>query len=128
MRSSFEPGRRASMPKGSTVPSAVAGLASYFERNGYVRQLNPERRSAEGQRYKKGDEVRLVANSRAELAHIRRLLRQARFPAGRPFVKGGQFRQPIYGRQEVARFLALVGAGDTRVPDVRTPQKVPRRR
>lgn len=91
-------------------PSAVAELAFLFKRNGYVRRLNPKRRSAEGQGYKKGDEVRLVADTKAELAHLRRLLRRCGFPRGRAFVKGLQYRQPIYGRQTVARFLDLVGA------------------
>jgi len=88
----------------------VRQLAYLFHRNGYVRRVNVERRRTEGQKYKKGDEVRLVAESRSELTTIRRLLHQAGFKVARPFVKGRQFRQPLYGRQEVARFLALVAA------------------
>jgi len=61
------------------------------------------------QRYKKGDEIRLTAKSQEELATIRRLLVQAGFQPGWPFVKGRQFRQPVYGRHEVARFLKLIG-------------------
>ena len=81
-----------------------------FHRNGYVRRPNPERLAEQGaQKYKKGIEVRLVANSQAELRTIRRLLRQAGFVSGRPFAKARQWRQPIYGRAAVARFLALVG-------------------
>lgn len=87
---------------------AITELARFFRRNGYVRWQNPERQATEGQKYKKGDEVRLVAESMSELAVIRRLLKRAGFKPGRPFAKGRQFLQPIYGRQAVARFLELV--------------------
>lgn len=97
------------MPRSSTTQAAVAELAAFFHRNGYVRQQNPQRVKTEGRRYKKGDEVRLVANSKSELLRIRHLLKQASFVAGRPFVNGRQFRQPIYGREAVSRFLSLVG-------------------
>ncbi len=90
--------------------STTAQLARFFHRNGYVRRLKVERRRAEGRKYKKGDEVRLVAGSTSELAAIRRLLLQAGFKVGRPFVHARQFRIPLYGRQQVARFLAMVAA------------------
>jgi hypothetical protein len=89
----------------------IARLAAFFHRNGYVRQQNADRLAAEGYAaYKKGDEVRLVANSLAELAEIRRLLRAAKFKIGKSFRKTNQYRQPVYGREQVKRFLALVGA------------------
>jgi hypothetical protein len=83
-------------------------LAAFFRRNGYVRRVDAVRRVMDGQLYKKGAEVRLVAESAAELAEIRRLLRRAGFKAARPFAKGRQWRQPVYGIAEVARFLSLV--------------------
>jgi hypothetical protein len=94
-----------------TTPTraVVKQLTALFQRNGYVRRLNPQRRAAEPQTYKKGDEVRLVAESQAELRAIRRLLRAAGFTPGRAFRKAKQWRQPLYGRDAVARFLALVG-------------------
>ena len=92
-------------------PEVVAQLAALFHRKGYVRRQSPIRRTIEGfNRYKKGDEVRLVANSEVELAEVRRLLFAAGFTPGTPFVKGVQWRQPVYGRAAVARFLELVGA------------------
>lgn len=92
----------------SPDPSPVS-LAGFFRRNGYVRWQNPKRCDKEGsRRYKKGDEVRLAADSARELKLIRRLLREAGFRTARPFVKGRQYRQPIYGREDVARFLELV--------------------
>lgn len=95
---------------GRAVPrSVIRELARFFERNGYARWQAQDRVEKEGWgRYKKGDEIRLVANSEAELAVIRRLLRTAGFRPGRPFAKARQFRQPLYGRQAVERFFALM--------------------
>lgn len=88
----------------------IARLAGLFRRNGYVRWQNADRLEDEGYAvYKKGDEVRLVVDTRAELAEVRRLLRAAGFKRSKPFRKARQYRQPIYGRREVARFLALIG-------------------
>lgn len=93
------------------VPSSevIKRLSAFFHRNGYVRRTNPVRRKVKGGLYKKGAEVRLVADSKAELAEIRRLLKAAGFKRARPFAKDQQWRQPIYGVAEVARFLSLVG-------------------
>lgn len=98
------------MVQGAVTESIARQLAWYFDRNGYVRRPRPERRAdaAKGV-YRKGYEVRLTAESRAELAEIRRLLRAAGFKPGRPFRKALQFRQPIYGRADVARFLEMIG-------------------
>lgn len=84
-------------------------LAQFFLRKGYVRRQSKQRYAKEGpKQYKKGEEIRLIADSKRELALIRRLLRQAGFKAGRPFPKGNKYRQPIYGKQAVARFLQMV--------------------
>lgn len=88
---------------------AARALAWYFRRNGYVRKQDADRLESEGpQLYKKGEEIRLVANTAEELRVVRRLLRRAGFKPGRPFVKGRQYRQPVYGREAVARFLDVV--------------------
>jgi hypothetical protein len=84
-------------------------LAAFFDRNGYVRRQNPKRLAREGYRgYKKGDEVRLTAQDEHELRCLEDLLRRAGFRPGRAFVKGRQYRLPIYGRAAVRRFLQLV--------------------
>lgn len=90
-------------------PETIRELKRFFRRNGYVRQQNPERLALEGYAdYKKGDEVRLTAQDEQELEVIRELLGRAGFRPGRPFEKGRQYRLPIYGREEVRRFLQLV--------------------
>jgi hypothetical protein len=62
-------------------------------------------------KYKKGEEVRLIANEREERVRIMRLLKLAGFKAGRPYRKSAERTQtciPIYGREQVARFLSMV--------------------
>ncbi len=85
---------------------------SFLDRSGYVRVPNQERRTELGsawyRRYKKGWEVRLLARTEEELGQLRRWLEEAGFRPGRPFPKGRQIAQPVYGREAVARFLALV--------------------
>ena len=92
-------------------PAAVIRqLARFFHRNGYVRWQDEVRLTEEGyQVYKKGNELRLVADSTEELAVIRELLERAGFTPGRAFAKGRQYRQPVYGKRAVIRFLELIG-------------------
>lgn len=90
-------------------PQVVAELRRLFRRNGYVRWPRRERMEKEdSQSYRKGYEVRLAANSEDELDYIQGLLREAGFRVARPFRKGRQHRQPIYGTRQVSRFLALM--------------------
>ena len=97
------------MAEVTIAPEVVERLGELFRRNGYVRSVVPVRRVEEGRLYKKGAELRLVAESAAELAEIRRLLKRAGFKRARPFTKARQWRQPVYGVAEVARFLSLIG-------------------
>ena len=98
------------MTTASVEATSADQLAAYFRRNGYVRYQSQERLEEEGyMAYKKGDEIRLTASSKVELRAIRRLLKASGFSPGRPFRKSRQWRQPVYGRAAVARFLALVG-------------------
>jgi len=96
-----------------TTPNAmVLELVAFFLRNGYVRRHNPARYAAVGcMKYKKGDEVRLVANTTSERVRILKLLRTAGFKPGRPFLRdkrGGQSRIPLYSCEQVSRFLTMV--------------------
>jgi len=91
-----------------TKRQASRQVVAFFERNGYIRRQLEERRAAEGRRYKKGDEVRLTANSEAEVELIQSLLDVLEFTHGSPFVKSRQYRIPIYGREQVRRFVDMV--------------------
>lgn len=90
-------------------------LVRFFQRNGYLRRPNLERRKAEPRAYRKGYEIRLVANSERELAEFRRLIDAAGLKPGKPYPKENRWVQPIYGRQAMETFLAWVdqfGNGD----------------
>lgn len=90
-------------------PETLDRLRFFFYRNGYVRWPVPDRLEDEPpEKYKKGAEVRLVAETHGELREIRDLLREAGFRVANHFPKGNQFRQPIYGYRQVARFLSLM--------------------
>ncbi len=85
-------------------------LAAVYARGGYARFQNPDRHANEGsQRYKKGDEVWLMAASDEELASLQSLLDATGFKAGKPFAKGSRICLPIYGREQVSRFKEIVG-------------------
>ncbi|MCW5776906.1 MAG: hypothetical protein KIS87_10745 [Phycisphaeraceae bacterium] len=93
-------------------PAKVAEqLAAFYRRNGYVRRQNAKRLNKEGYMgYKKGDEIRLVVATKAELATVKKLLKAAGVRHGKPFAKAQQIAVPIYGRDQVARFLKLIGS------------------
>jgi hypothetical protein len=109
------------MSKSEPLRRVVESLAEHFRRDGYIRWQNSRRASREGRDYHKGDELRLAARSQSELRRIRRLLREAGFKPGRPFVKGRQFRQPLYGRQSVVRFLRLLAVIQSAQPAEKAP-------
>lgn len=98
------------MSESAEFEFAISELASFFGRNGYVRQFDGQRRDELGTRvYKKGDEIRFVAKSESELEYMQKLLLVAGFRAGKPFRKGRQFCLPVYGVAEVARLKNLMG-------------------
>jgi len=82
-------------------------LARAFHQRGYMREPSAVRRKRDGQKYKKGCEVRLVASSEEELAEIRRHLRKAGFNLARPYKKGTQIVQPVYGKRNMKRFRGI---------------------
>ena len=90
--------------------AVVRELTEIFDRNGYVRRQNPDRVTRDGwARYKKGDEVRLSARTEVDLERLQSLLVAAGFKPGRPYAQGSLYRQPLYGRKQVAAFLELIG-------------------
>ena len=101
----------------TTKPEICAELTAVFRRNGCVRRHDAERYATQGcTKYKKGEEIRLVANGREEQERIVRLLRLAGYKAGRPFRKApqrAQFCVPIYGREQFARFQSMLEETET---------------
>lgn len=89
-------------------------LARFFKKGGCVRFQNEARLREGSQSYKKGDEVRIMADSQEDLHSIRALLMDAGFVPGRPFIKGRRFCQPVYGREAVTRFLVLITSGGSK--------------
>jgi len=89
----------------------LADLAVFFHRNGYVREPDAKRKAKDGDKYRKGYEVRLVANSATELRKMQRALRAQKFSFGSPYDRGSQIILPIYGKEAVTRFLASVRRG-----------------
>ncbi len=79
-------------------------LAEFFLRNGCMRVPDLARREKEPRTYKMGYEIRPVAQSKAELATMRRLLRAAGLKPGKPFSKAKQWCQPVYGKSAMETF------------------------
>lgn len=103
------PEKRKPAPTENPPAAVVKRLAQFYDRAGYLRWPDGQRLDKDGpQVYKKGAELRLVADSKPELAEIRRLLKAAGFKLARPFSKGRQYRQPLYGAEQVIRFLRLI--------------------
>ncbi|KQV11708.1 MULTISPECIES: hypothetical protein [unclassified Kitasatospora] len=86
---------------------------------GYVRQPDLARRSGDdGHMYKKGWEVRFTARTEEEIAEIRDLVIAAGFAPARPFFKGNQLIQPVYGIAAVHAYLeAREAAEATGIPE-----------
>ena len=100
----------AGMPKQPTSASPARRLSAWFEAHGWVQSppkkpvRNKKKREAQSRR---GYEVRLTA-SRKEAPGLVRLLKRAGFDPGKPYPKGNRLRVPLYGKEQVARFLAMV--------------------
>ncbi|WP_158715171.1 hypothetical protein [Kitasatospora phosalacinea] len=112
------------MPRDETSAQRAARLR-LGRLPGYVRQPDPARRGGEdGRTYKKGWEVRFTARSEAEITEIRELVAAAGFAPARPFFKGHQLIQPVYGIAAVQAYLAaresLEAAGTTLRTETRT--------
>lgn len=89
-------------------------LLDWFERTGYVRPHDSQRRIDEGQKYKKGYEVRFVLGSKSETRTVRRLLRSVGLHSGRPFDKHGRIVLPVYGEEALRWFLDRLPVGRER--------------
>lgn len=85
-------------------------LIQYFQRNGYFRIPDEELRERRGEDYKKGYEIRFVANDERELSKINSHLRKAGFKRGKSFEKNNKFVLPVYGREAVEKFRKILSA------------------
>ncbi len=85
-------------------------LAAFFARNGCVRRPNQRKRRRLGRRYKKGYEVRFLANAEKEHRLLKRLLRELGFKPGKAYVKRTQIVLPVYGKAAVERLQKLLKA------------------
>lgn len=85
-----------------------SSLVKYFLRNGYIRFPSKNLRKVKGEDYKKGYEVRLVANDKKELLEINFLLKRAGFKSGKPFQKNSRIIQPVYGKDAVEKFQVFL--------------------
>jgi hypothetical protein len=96
------------------IPARVINeLATLFRRNGYVRPPLKKRKKDDSPGvFRRGFEFRLTASTKEELRHIRQLLKQAHFKPASAFIKSNQYRQPVYGRESLERFLRLIEADD----------------
>jgi hypothetical protein len=94
--------------KSSATPSqteARSELKKRFAERGYVRKPDLDRRTEEGSiTYRKGYEVRLPCDSKAEATRVAKLLRIVELKPGKPFAKGAGFAVPIYGKDAVDWF------------------------
>lgn len=80
-----------------TKAAARRLLAECFAERGYIRRPNKARFDEGSEGYKKGTEVRLVLDTRAELREVRRALRRVGFYPSKMFMKHGRYVQPVYG-------------------------------
>ncbi len=87
---------------------AIEKLKAIFRRNGYIRVPIEARRKMQGRKYKKGYEVRLVAEEQEELDDIRIALTRIGLKPGKPFAKGSRTIQPVYGKEAVDFFKAMI--------------------
>jgi len=88
--------------------SVKTELLHFFCRNGCFRVPNKKRRKRKKRCYKKGYEIRFVANNRKELSKIRSLLRMTGFKRGGPYKKRSQFVQPVYGKNFYEKFRNFI--------------------
>lgn len=86
---------------------AKTELKKLFAERGYVRKPDAERRNEEGSlTYRKGYEVRLPCDSKADAQRVSKLLKIVELKPGKPFAKGAGFAVPIYGKDAVDWFTA----------------------
>lgn len=87
-----------------------AYLAESFYQRGSKREPDPILRKEGKGSYKKGYELRFVVCSEEELAELRQCLQNAGFKPSAPFRKSTRILQPVYGKENMERFMAIYAA------------------
>jgi len=88
--------------------SAIRRLARWFDEHGWAQTPpDPALRKDFQETYKRGYEIRLSA-SPDELAQLHRLLARAGYTPGKHFPKRRRLVVPLYGKEQVHRFLERI--------------------
>ena len=88
--------------------SASRRLARWFAEHGWAQTPpDPGLRKDRKETYKRGYEIRLSARP-DELAELQRLLVLAGYKPGKHFPKGRRLVVPLYGKEQVQRFLKRI--------------------
>lgn len=103
-----------SKPRSESTATCARALLRWFERVGYVRICDTDRRLEEGQAYKKGHEVRFLLSTRDQVREVRRLARAVGLQPGAPYAKHPRIVQPLYGFNALDWFLKRLPAGRAR--------------
>lgn len=88
--------------------SRTEQLKQLFQRNGYYRVPDEDRRQEKKAAYKKGYEIRFVAQNYKEYLEIRKLLKTLGYLPGKAFMKGAQRVIPVYGKENYLAFRQLM--------------------
>jgi len=88
--------------------SSVKQLKKLLDGKIYFRLPDTKRRKLEGQAYKHGYEVRLVVNNKIELKKMQSILKNLGFDFGKPYAKGLQIIQPVYGKYQIENLRSIL--------------------
>lgn len=88
--------------------SRAEQLRQIFQRNGYYRVPDEDMRQQKKASYKKGYEIRFVAQNYKEYLEIRKLLKALGYLPGKAFLKGSQRVIPVYGKENYFAFRELM--------------------
>lgn len=91
--------------------SRAEQLRQLFDRNGYYRVPDEASREDKKTSYKKGYEIRFVAQDYKEYLEIRKLLKALGYNPGKAFYKGAQRVIPVYGKENYLAFQELMQEG-----------------
>ena len=94
--------------------STAEQLRQLFNRNGYYRVPDEASREDKKASYKKGYEIRFVAQDYKEYLEIRKLLKALGYEPGKAFFKGAQRVIPVYGKENYLAFQELMKEGKKR--------------